>query len=407
MLVDVITIIALSYSGAWVLHVVFRSIQTRWPENYTGTSSELDAHHRKGIGPFLLVRLGPVAAVAGLLSSTASRIDINPASVVALTLLTHLTVTDFRILRRCRSEAPRRLLYHAIAVLCVTAAGFVGALVATLFPHLIPAPDQLVTALWTAVFTAILAAAFLRVTERRDERLSLEWVTRDVGPQLWEEIPAIARDHDADPYLVQAIVAAEATQRPRWFRKLERALGIGTTYGVGQVTGTRSMTDRDSVASVAKAFSGYRPDRRPDGYLANRRLFEFHVENHNSNPAFITDCAQYLDELSPTTPYFLGPMSEDGFPAVQLHVMRRAHRHVTLEGSAACPAGMIRARDADGVSLGVKRLPDSPHRQRWSLLVPIEVDSVKLSLEASNVDPDEAVEVSLYYVDMDRVYRFK
>ncbi|QOK23969.1 hypothetical protein IGS73_06225 [Janibacter indicus] len=404
---DVITIIALSFSGAWVLHVVFRSIQTRWPENYTSTSSELDAHHRKGVGPFFLVRLGPVAAVAGLLSSTASRIDIDPAAVVTITLLTHLTVTDFRILRRFRSEAPRRLMYHAIAALCVTAAGLFGALVAALFPHLIPAPDELVAALWTAAFTAILAAAFLRATERRDERLSLEWVTRDVGSQLWAEIPAIANDHDADPYLVQAIVAAEVTQRPRWFRQLERALGIGTTYGVGQVTGTRSMTDRDSVASVAKAFSGYRPGRRPDGYLANRRLFELHVENHNSSPAFITDCAQYLDELSPTTPYFLGPVADDGFPAVQLHVMRREHMHVTLEGSAASLAAVIRARDPNGVSLGVRRLPDGPRRRPWSLVVPIEVESVRLSLEANDADPDEGIDVGLYYVDMDRVYRFK
>ena len=132
-----------------------------------------------------------------------------------------------------------------------------------------------------------------------------------------------------------------------------------------------------------------------------------HIENHNSSPAFIADCAQYLDELSPTTPYFLGPIAEDGFPAVQLHVMRREHRHVTLEGSAACLAAVIRARGPNGVSLGVRRLPDRPHRRPWSLVVPIEVESVELSLEANYADPDESIDVGLYYVDMDRVYRFK
>ncbi|MGD8151221.1 hypothetical protein [Ornithinimicrobium sp. Y1694] len=252
-----------------------------------------------------------------------------------------------------------------------------------------PSIEDFRAAIWTAAVAAVLGASFLRVTSQvhgDHHGPDLDWIRNDVGRALWEKIPQIAVKYHADPHLVQAVVAAEVMQRPRWLRRIERRWPRTKSFGVAQVSSDRKLTDTESVTLLSQRLADVQV---PIEYGTVKRTptLEWTLEKHNPNPAFISDCLLFLNELKFT---YYGEGSEDagadGLPALILTRVHRAGRNFVLKGSLCSDATRLVLRSSDdghSISVGV---PQLKIRQEWTVQVPITWDSVTIEAVSDRAD---------------------
>lgn len=402
--------ISLAYAalGAGALYIFFAGFKEKWPISYTVVTSELDAHHRRGVINFLLVRLSPVILISGMAGTFAAgsggRADVAAASVGLL----HVAVTEIRGLWTRRRDAPPSLVaYYLFSTVIVLGGavlgGYLGSNARWLFPNAIEMRD----ALWTAAAVAVLAGWYLQKAAKHPEPTStLNNIQQDVGEELWNGIPALACKHGADPYLIQAIVAAEVTQRPLWMRRLERRLPWQATYGVAQVKSEIAISDKESIEELARTFTGMVPARHLYGNLAYKHRLINVLENHNSSPPFISDVIKYLETLPPSPIEQSEMLAPDGFPHLTVLTLRRRGATLAISGTWYGELASLRMRDGGsqgetftlkgGDSVFGTGCTKESHpgcaRLKWESRLPVDLESLaiigKSDSEEHRIDMD-------------------
>lgn len=390
----VVASLALGTLGAMILGVFFAGFKEQWPVNYTSITSEFDAHHRRDLPRFLLVRVSPTALTAGGVAIAGEALGALPYLAALFTGVAHVLVTDLRaIVKSGSTMPPARVAYHLGSTLVVLLGTFAGGVLGLRARWLFPSATEMRDALWTAVVVAILAGWYLKSTSRHpDSHARLRSVQRDVGSALWRKIPTLARQQGADPYLLWAIVAAEVTQRPRWVRRIERRVPWQGSYGVAQIKSDEKLTDTESVTILARNFSGVVPERYPHGNLKFQHRLENLLENHNSSRAFISDVMRYLEELPPRAIAQSDGTAPDGFPHLLVHELQRKGGTLALRGSWYGPQVSLTAFEkgsGDEVGTFEANVPffddgklrvgrRAEIRRKWNATVPIHHDGVTL-----------------------------
>lgn len=382
----VVSILA-GVAGSILLRALYSGFKTRWPESYAHSDSELDAHHRRGVGRFVLVRMGPVVLVAYASTALVSEADGRPGVAAVALAVSHVLATDGQILSGSwRRLVPSRIVYHVVAVLGVVLACVIGLLLSSVWPDLAPSLEEVNTALWTALLTALIGALYLRSTSSRraDQSLLLD-VKVAVGPGLWSAIPEIAIRHETDPQLIRAVVGAECLQRPAWFRRIERHWPGASTFGIAQVPGRRLMTDRESIEILCGRFAGYRPERETWGEVASKWDLECHLENHNSSEAFMSDCLSLMKEMSGGVVSATNEEAADGYPSLIVSQVRREGRAMLIGGTLFHDGatGVAAFHESEVEALDEYSLPGGIGRRRWVLKVPLNFREVRVQPSSS------------------------
>lgn len=297
------TTILLSAVGAGVLHLIYQSIKTRWPEAYTSISTDFDQQVRTNpLRSMVLFRGGPVFLIALFVTVLVDRYDGYPWASAILLIAIYLTFTTFKAIGETVNN-PRPphwavlVFYHLMSALVVGIVVLVATALRQPLENFIPPTKDLLIAVWAGLFATVFAAAartILSPTKLR-EREIIEQLKNDIGDENWKYISKVSKGNRELRQLLCAIILAEVQQRPRWFRRLERLKGIfygPGTYGVAQVASPKPIEDRKSIELLAKRFATYSvptsynyPDyqqlrkdllsHNPDGPHADR-VIDFH-----------------------------------------------------------------------------------------------------------------------------------
>lgn len=385
--------------AAVFLYATYHTIGSKWPEAYMSVRTRLESFERGSGVRYVLFRYLPTYLVSCFLSVTVIRLGGNASIAIACMLIAYLAVTDGRAIWRALSETSGRrivlLAHYIFNILLVNLAAWIGLFTSPLYTAIVPPPDELLSAVWTAAFVAVIATIFLRVLTgvRLGEISSLDSAQNDIGREAWEYIPKAARAYDCDPHLMMAIISAEVQQRPRWVRKIERLKGRiwGTgTYGVAQVAATEPISDTESIDALCCNYAGYYPVRGSGGWI-RQSLLEARLEEHNPDPRFVEQIVEFYHSLIPWPMYGTEWLGHDGRPALEVLSAKRLGQEFEIQGTLAASEIEFHAVAMLNESVILKQTfsmkSESAVRGDWSILVPLVADEVRIS--AISMDESE------------------
>lgn len=254
--------------GSKVLHLVYKSVQTNWPESYTSISTDFDQQVRTNpLRSVVLFRGGPVFLIALFIAVLLERYGGFPWSGATLLIIIYLAFTTVKAIWETVGH-PRPphwtvlVLYHLTAALVVILAVLFATALRKPLEGFIPPTKDLLIALWAGLFAGIFAATArtLLSAPKLSKVEIIEQLRADAGSDTWNYISEVSNTDSELRDLLRALVLAEVQQRPRWFRRLERVKGIfygPGTYGVAQVSSPKPINDQKSIELLAKRFSTY------------------------------------------------------------------------------------------------------------------------------------------------------
>jgi hypothetical protein len=398
---------------AIALHMFYRAARHRWPENYSTLSGALESLVTRSLGYYLSFRITPVYLAAIFLAVTMDRLDLPVTVAVAAMIVIHLGATNGRaiavILRREPSDSRRGvlLLFHSFTGLLVVATGLAATLTFTLWRGFIPVPRDVVFALWTGIIAAVLAA-YTRSFERTvpTEEELVERAREDLGESLWDFAKESAWRHDCDPTLVRSVIVTEVTQRPHWFRDLERIKGKflpSGTYGAAQMSSPRPLTDEESIEALAASFAGYYPERSAYGTV-KREWLAARLEAHNPTTAFRDICLAVYEHLESYAVSATESRAHDGRPVIEIQSLERRGGQWLLKGTASVhEARLAYVAHKEGESFRGSIVTEvaAPRRGGWELLLPLRVQVARIFEGASQRDLPPGNEEDIATLDFD------
>ncbi|WJZ16652.1 hypothetical protein CGUA_00215 [Corynebacterium guangdongense] len=254
----IINTISLAFLGVLILRSAYSLIKTDWPETYTDTETRAQEHIRANpIRTYVIFRGGPVFLVSVFISVCVDRAGGDPWWGLWLMIGTYLVWTTgkacFEVVRKPRHPNWTMLLiYHLLSVIVVLASGVTAVAIRSLFAPIVPDSRELLISIWAGIFAALLAGVTRQILapQRLEGHQVVVALRKDIGTEAWSYIRASTASDQLMQNFVLAHVLAEAQQRPRWFRRLERFGGRiwgSGTYGVAQVAADRPISDKESI----------------------------------------------------------------------------------------------------------------------------------------------------------------
>jgi hypothetical protein len=292
----------------------------------------LDSYIREHLWMYLAFRLVPVYLVGVFIAVIVERAKGSVPLALTIMTVAHLALTNGRsMVLLLRSRTSRRmqtlLIYNSVVVVVVVLTTVAAGLTFRRWDGLVPNPSDLVVAAWAGVFAAILAISAQRLVRFRGENGEevLGQAKRDIGSSPWQYAEEAAERQATDPLLVQAILAAEALQRPRWIRRLERTKGRifpRETYGVAEVASDQPLSDQESIDRLCSSWTGFFPERDSYGNVDDARLAA-RLEQHNSNPGFVHSAIDFYRQLQPQPIAQSERTSRDHRPVIEVNRISR------------------------------------------------------------------------------------
>lgn len=286
-------------SGALLLWVFFRAVESRWPESYYGlsdlTSYRLSLHLRN----YATFRLLPVLLVAFLASAVVASSGYNGLAAGLVVAFTHgLSTSGRAAVNTIRQHGVfgRRLLlagHVGIFASVIVTGYFAGVLGGVEELHaLVPDVEDVRDGLWTALLAGVFGAYFIRVSEAREPSPSelIRESTWRVNRHLWEVAESASRKYEADPDLVRAVLLVENLQRPGWIRWIERVfgrvLGVGT-YGIMQVKSDGPISDAESIELAVREKLAGSATHTPRENFVDQEAIGRIIGGYNRNERFV------------------------------------------------------------------------------------------------------------------------
>src|SRR5450759_770522 len=156
---------AIGATAAVFLSLFYSVARTEWPQNYASARTVLDARIRWSASRYIAFRLVPLFVLALLVSVTTDRLSVSAAVALGTMLAIQLGLTNGRAIFRLalKKEGPNRrrdlLTYHVAVLVMGVCAAVLGYVSRNLMSNFVPAPRDLVFALWTGVFVAVVTVA--------------------------------------------------------------------------------------------------------------------------------------------------------------------------------------------------------------------------------------------------------
>lgn len=289
----------LSVGAAVFLRMLYAAAKVSWPMSYfeigTGPLSGLDPLVSRTWPRYFLFRTLPVFAVVTFVVTTAGAWGRNPWLVGGTTAVLYIALSFLPTLasRQRRQEVGQRTIvfWVASAALVLLAAGTAVAL-RSHTSGLVPSSREVVVAVWVAAFVSVIALGAARqLSPRLDSGTALQRSRLELDPSLLDATRALCERYDASVELATAIMIYENLQRPKWFRRLERAVGeigrLDGTYGIMQVRYPKPVNDLQSVELAVTRLVGTARKAGEHEAAYDKRLWDA-VSAYNSNPHFIS-----------------------------------------------------------------------------------------------------------------------
>lgn len=394
--------------GVLCLYVFFRMLQANWPQNYSDMSSVVDSASQRNLWTYSAMRFMPVyivaVLVAGVVHETNGRIWLG----LVVTTVGHVLSTNLRapVLRSLTASKGRsrwsHVAFHAANTLLIVMAVVAAFFTWHLWRPVMPDTDELVQAVWTALFVG-LVVAFLQRVSRYDRSTESKHVRakKDLGSDLAADLDRQALEYDVSIDFLRSIILTECLQRPGWIRRLERFKGQffrSGTYGVAQVTASSPISDLESIEALCRAHSGYYPVTNEYG-STNRTLLSVQLETHNPDQVFVEQALDFFDLERPNVHSCSEDIARDGRASLEVIEVQRQRREWIVNISVVHIEAKLehRTRDRNGVEEStVLQTPNRPGvRHDMTLRLPIDISLLELHLVPCDGDVASSVSVDL------------
>lgn len=316
---SVLASIALGVVSGLLVKLAYSAVRTQWPDSYVYDRSWLEKTQRSSLAGYAAFRTVPLGLCIYLGAATVVNQGLEKWWFAGAAWLTFSMLTTIRaVVKSFRDRNLRRRKDLVLGFLRLVSSGVLvtmTTLLAEWAPQFAPAPRELVDAIWTAFFVALVAVGARGIIRTRtwqtEEKVAA--AKRDMGDEIWNEIEETSRAVGADPDLVRAITVVEVLQRPRWMRRLERVLGRFQgrgTYGIAQVSSNQPVSDAESVAMLAEQLSRVRgsiagsPWDRFEGYVP-------FVQGRGATPGYVDEVLYLYAHLSDERERINGEHVED------------------------------------------------------------------------------------------------
>jgi hypothetical protein len=260
--------------GVFFLFAFYRSISSKWPENYFAFDSQTDPIISKSLLHYLGYRMFPVYVTCLFVSVSLDRANIAPwhgwsaaTRGVAGVTIGHLALTNVRgllTLAKRRFRQPRDIGIGTIqlGVIATVIFGASTALIGrAVMAPLIPRSNDLSVALWTGVVVAAMGGWLIDATRGTDKPIErrVTQSAKSIPPDLIAYAKQRCLATNTDWFVFYAVMLYENLQRPPWIRRIERMssrLRTTGTYGIMQTRASAPITDMESIDVALNDYLG-------------------------------------------------------------------------------------------------------------------------------------------------------
>lgn len=379
------TVLAITLGVAF-LYTFYRAVQLKWPESYFG-ATELSAYSIS-LSPirYILFRLAPVYVTALFAAVTVDRIG-GSGYLTALGIgVVHALATSgwslfqaFRLPKDVRKSRFPIILIRCSMLVLITGAALMAAFSMRKFNSFIPPISEISATIWTGIIAGVFGAFIVKVTSEHasDDYEIVNRARNDVPADMWYLIGKLATEAGVDVDLARAIMLVENIQRPKWFRRIERAKGFvfpKGTYGIMQVSSDIPLSDTDSIEKVIQDRLVGANVRMPDGNIDSEALENFSLSyNHSADYSAFLEKAMY--SLLSYGNLFSSERQINYMPVIEVTVMERFDDVLRIEGRATVYEGTIKVQvKTDDETLydnTVQALRGGPERGWWKAAIPV------------------------------------
>lgn len=298
--------ILLGVVGGLLIIGSYGAIESHWPGSYVNVHTRTGQLGRFSGLWFLVFRMTPAFVVTGVVAVTAERLELGPILATASCLAAFL----FHGLRHAwlyevEAVDPTKIwLVRFVNQVLSLVGGLLGFWSRAFTAPVIPSPVELLNAVWTAMVAGVAYFGVSRILGRETTSQELlDRARRDIGRDAWSYAKAASQIHALPLVAVQAIILAEAVQRPRWFRELERLLpsilrltGRTATTGIAQMRSTSSLSDEKSLELLCLDMKEWLSSH-PDVSLQDIDDFEDYATHHSADAVFVDSAASFHGAL--------------------------------------------------------------------------------------------------------------
>lgn len=256
--------------------VFYNAFKATWPELYFSISDYTSLFISVTPKRYLAFRIVPIIIISSMILavffphfSSKETILICGSAAFVHSILTN-GVALLKIFRRSPDihtyfNTYMQVLVHLGTIVLALFAGFLGGLFAKseIIKAVIPSPQGLVDNLWSALITAIFIVFFYKIY--KSQEISNEQIfdksLKNIDPNLREYIEIESANNSTDSKLILAICIVENIERPKWFRKFEKAKSFLFTkgsYGIMQLQSDKYLNDKQSIKGAIEKFFKYK-----------------------------------------------------------------------------------------------------------------------------------------------------
>lgn len=224
--------------------VLYMLIRTSWPGLYFGPDDRFGTIISSSAVSYACFRTLPILAMVGFAGTYSSRASEDSVWALVISYITVYTIASILLKASGRRQYGRSLSHADKAWLTASTALVIigaisGSLLVPVFDKILPSGESISEAVITAIFVAAIALAgrALSFNNARMDVVVTKALRREAA--ILSEIEHQCADLNIPSEPIIAIYIAEALQRPRWFRRLER---IAAKFGMAKTLGPLQAT---------------------------------------------------------------------------------------------------------------------------------------------------------------------
>ena len=294
--------------SAVMLTVAYLAIKSNWPDSYASVSDFGTNLKINRPLSYIAFRLGPVFILVlfGSVNLERSGYSVWPYAILLILLHGGATVgiASIKLIRSKRNSRRilQLLILHTMVFFALILAVVSAVVLRKLLGPLVPDVQTIIPEIWGAIFVGILATMFYNATSNRIVYSNNIVATQreKIGQSLLNYARLEAKKAQCDPILLEAIMITESIQRPKWFRRLERIMGLiyrRGTYGIMQVMSDQPIDDKESIdIAIRDHLDGSSNIVDSEGNY-NFELLNQYIKNYNPSIAFINQVFPIAEEL--------------------------------------------------------------------------------------------------------------
>jgi membrane protein len=246
--------------GGVLIKAFYSMIEKEEPKLYVYNATYLERSSGKVTWAYCAFRSLPVFVVCLGVSVTSDRLGLVGGLAVFGCAGLFVCLSSVRAIYDRVSRFSRRPFVHVglqvFDIILTVVFAWIAYKCSSVMAIFVPDPKEFVTAIWTALFVALVVHFVRQVGKREggpEKRELLVLVKKDVGVELWNWAKGVADGNGVPWCVVAAIIMVEASERPRWIRQVERCISavcfhrITMSFGVTQEQSMVPLSDQQAI----------------------------------------------------------------------------------------------------------------------------------------------------------------